>query len=449
MLASEVLEDGLYSDITVSAFGQSWKLHRIILVQSSFLNRLIHPTRNWIALITNHDPQLTFDGICLRDMYLFHDRDAFRKQDIHLDNVCQVLISSCFLELDNLQSFCTHFILEQLSSRRNIISFASQIDLMKPLPGCGPYGEEHRFRKNLKHVHQLLDNACLSALTYSLSKYYVNDQYFEDKLDSCSDLDEFKYATPEQFLGQLPLSWIRRMIGSNSLCVPSEFERYQLVKATRDIKTGQKQDKAKEPKGYISTMFQVLRKRSYDDLEEEPEDTTWDDIFESSVIYTFMNFKQLEQIKQEGIVEESRVLSSHWLQTELKNGESPDCLPPIRFSCKFENIFDQFKGSSVLPSESVVCAGTQYRLLLKKEDSVLKALLQRSKGTDPYQISYEIYCVDHRQSLTLEHLTNLLVPVTVCHQDGTGYAYGIDLVPIKSEMGVDEIWLTAVIKLHP
>lgn len=152
------------------------------------------------------------------------------------------------------------------------------------------------------------------------------------------------------------------------------------------------------------------------------------------------------------------------------SSEHPGHLHPFRFGFKFDNVSSYFKRSakpSVFASDSVTCAGVQYRLLLSLEqdsspqdgpsttsdsngvisasgEPSLRALLQKSKGRGP-PVSYSIYAYDHRMSLEHQTLSSFLEPITTCHADGEGYANAIPLSSMKSETG-DSIFLTIALE---
>ena len=159
-------------------------------------------------------------------------------------------------------------------------------------------------------------------------------------------------------------------------------------------------------------------------------------------------------------------LESYWKQAELLQGsnvsdmvESPDQQEslPFRFAVKFSSIisyFNKFPRPAMMTSESISCAGIQYRLLLSIEkerdegsdEIVLKALLQKSKGKGP-KLAYSIYMYDQRQPLTHSTLLTCLDPITKCDQEGEGYANEIRLQSkVKQESGKDCIWLTISMK---
>lgn len=92
---------------------------------------------------------------------------------------------------------------------------------------------------------------------------------------------------------------------------------------------------------------------------------TLSSIFETGIVYTYMTFPQLTKVKKDEIVPMNLALESFWLQTELGNDAQSVSLPPLRFSCKFENIRAYFEEDVVqMSSKPFECAGIQYRLLL-------------------------------------------------------------------------------------
>lgn len=219
---------------------------------------------------------------------------------------------------------------------------------------------------------------------------------------------------------------------------------------------------------YFSTLFDgMMQKKRKHPSEEEyetpaapllhrpikplpirtPSIQSWHDMFQTSINYTFMTFPQLESIKNDLIIPESKILQSYWLQTKLLT-QKHSMIPPFRFSRTFRNIAASFESGESLFSEPLACCGIQYRLLLSREGDVLKALLQKSKESST--ISYELYCVDHRSYMNNKQLLDLMVPVTKCDYTGAGHAYGIPLYPVKVEDGpvLDEICLVATISFQ-
>ncbi|KAJ3014336.1 hypothetical protein HKX48_005212 [Thoreauomyces humboldtii] len=237
-----------------------------------------------------------------------------------------------------------------------------------------------------------------------------------------------------------------------------------------------------------------------------PEDTVMAGIFQTAVVYTYMTFPQLEVVKKDGIVPDAVVLESFWMQAELMNGGAG--LPAggrgfgkFRFAVRFRDVAEYFqtcasggktqirevvdvetaggpsgsgstaaKKKKIMISESIVCAGLQYRVLLSLAEEeegdelaspspstdgrgsrpprsrpLLRALLQRNRLGEPKRsrgnvgaaaaaaavvnpsISYRI-CVfnpdDFASEARNEDWKRFVEPVTKCDFDGNGFVRG-------------------------
>jgi hypothetical protein len=515
-------QHGHFSDVVLSALEQSWKLHRVILLQSSFLCRLLldNKSKTHICLNSFADEYLDSDSfqvfyfykIALKDLYSFNLK--FRSSHITIDNVISVLSASCFLEMVDLAQYCSDFVMESLAGRKNVTILAVRIERLKPKAQnlYTPYGPDHQFWSLLSSYYKILNDSCLSSICYSLSRYYIeNDDYFDQEISNGSLVDEINYATPEEFLKSLPLYWIQRVISCDCLCLPREFDRYTLLKKTRllaekdhavtptrsvesaevspqtavdlpvvkvPIQAPVKVSTPIKALNYLNSFFfeSTAKKRKIDSSESSKEQTklqnvmpdkrlikqpkkklaskeiSWSEIFEKGIIYTYMTFSELETVKNDGQVNPHTVLSSYWLQAELSNTKAPDFLPSFRFACRFTKLTEFLSSSDKsLVSDSIFCAKVQYRVLLSKEGDAIKALLQRTRG-DGYKISYQIYCFDHRNELTKDHLYKLMTPVTACDKLGDGHCNEIEIGELRKQNNtavcLDEIWLVSVIKFH-
>ncbi|KAJ3387981.1 hypothetical protein HDU84_000372 [Entophlyctis sp. JEL0112] len=119
-------------------------------------------------------------------------------------------------------------------------------------------------------------------------------------------------------------------------------------------------------------------------------------IFETALVYTFMTFEQLERVKQDGVVSDSAVLNSFWMQAELinrfttpyKSGSSlindvakgiTDIGPvggTFRFTATFSGLRAFIQSSfatlekgekAIIASAVTKCAGIDYRVLISVE----------------------------------------------------------------------------------
>ncbi|XP_058076142.1 uncharacterized protein LOC131224789 [Magnolia sinica] len=109
----EGFNSGLFSDIVVHAMGSTYHLHRLILSRSSYFRNMLHgPWKEAGApVLTLHidDDNVNADAIAMALAYLYghhpklNDNNAFR-----------VLAAASFLDLQDLCSICTDFIISEL-----------------------------------------------------------------------------------------------------------------------------------------------------------------------------------------------------------------------------------------------------------------------------------------------------------------------------------------------
>jgi hypothetical protein len=451
-------DDGLYSDFVVFVRTTSYRLHKVILSQSPFLKKYLESD----SVVLDCEPVGL--QICLQDLY-YHPRDSIQNE-----NVFQVLDVACYLELQELAYFCYSFILDKLTKLESIHVFCSQLQQASP-------NISQKFKDKL---HQ----AVLGTLLYCCSLCSTEDHdHMEDTIYPPGP------KTPLcLFLAPLPLVWIEKIMKSDQLTIPCEFERYQLVKSilrlrqTRPVQVtvdSESEEEEEEKVEIKQTVVSGVAKKMYSlfdtwipkakkrKLEESDDETvsspvaeqriikplpnrptlpqTISNIYESGIIYTYMTFPQLGIVKKDEIVPLHLALESYWLQAELGTNEVGKNLPPFRFGYCFEKVSEFFKepSNTLMTSDSVVCAGIQYRLLLSRETEKdeIKALLQKSKGKGP-SVAYSIYAFDSRTILDKHQVIHLVKPVTTV-KNGEGFANPLPAVTFKTE--TDRIWLTCCV----
>ena len=522
--------------------------------------------------------------IALRDLYKVHS--VVTRVTVNITNAIYVLAAACFLELQDLADYCVRCIASLMSEPEVIETVAAQLDRLDPqndLP-IASYGGQHRYTVLLGRYHAKLTSFCLGRLC-SL----VAIRSFKSVEDATSSRMVPKMLL--DFLGNLPMKWIKRLIECDWLCVTCEFDRYLIAKeillnreqkdkpaptvvekpsekTTAAVESAHNAEQfdsidldddgtpsrdedsffeppivphssslfsynifssmlgsmsakkrridetpeaadgesvssetvvskrlVKQPKSRKSVLVSKKSKQQSnsapfdkDCMSSQSQAMLIKGIFESSIVYTYMTFPQLDIIKKDGIVPSGLVLESYWRQAELSNQVSgiqsdnfasaiPSALKaPFRFAARFDNLSEKFSGSNnafgdaasnpaTLYSNCVVCAGIQYRLLLtydstimgrdtvinldsdpkqttSDEDSVddtveqqngLRALLQRSCPSSSADktpaISYKIYAFDLRQqSSQLKKSNPFFEPVTICNASGEG---DVDLLPIN------------------
>jgi hypothetical protein len=452
-------DDGLYSDFVVFVRTTSYRLHKVILSQSPFLKKYLESD----SVVLDCEPVGL--QICLQDLY-YHPRASIQN-----DNVFQVLDVACYLELQELAYFCYTFILDKLTKLESIHVFCSQLQ----------QGGPNISQKYKEKLHQ----AVLGTLLYCCSLCSMDEpDRMEDRVYPPGPM------TPMcLFLAQLPLVWIERIVKSDLLTIPCEFERYQLVKSILrlrqsrpvqvTVESSSEEEEEEEKVEAKQTVVSGVAKKVYSlldnwipkakkrKLEESDDETvsspvseqriikplpnrptlpqTISSMYESGIVYTYMTFPQLGIVKKDEIVPLHLALESYWLQAELGTNEAGKNLPPFRFGCCFEKVSAFFKdpGNTLMTSDSVVCAGIQYRLLLAKDNDKdeIKALLQKSKGKGP-SVAYSIYAFDSRTNLDKHQVIHLVKPITTV-KNGEGFANPLPSVAFKTE--TDRIWLTCCV----
>ncbi|KAJ3415862.1 hypothetical protein HDV05_003926 [Chytridiales sp. JEL 0842] len=247
---------------------------------------------------------------------------------------------------------------------------------------------------------------------------------------------------------------------------------------------------------------------------EEQEDSVIMSIFQNSIIYTYMTFAQLEKVKADRIVPDSSVLQSFWMQAELTSrfaspnpaSRQPAILPtlrPFRFAAHFKDVRAFFNLDSpnaaaaprkMMVSESIKCAGVDYRVLLGLSDDenhsatsssstleqlgkppsgkardaedkstdddismrrlTLKAHLQRNRNSGANAgsaastaVSYSIYVFDVASfSEGGDRWKQFHKPLTACDFDGNGFVKGFPLPPAVKDKR-SNLWLIVNINL--
>ncbi|KAI9351139.1 hypothetical protein DFJ73DRAFT_831726 [Zopfochytrium polystomum] len=216
---------GLFSDIAVVFCNRTFKLHRVVVLQSPLFARIFLTASSspasssddsFFVLETGGDKRITVESIevVLHDLY----NTAHRVDLIKSTNAANVLAAACFLELDDLATYCSDFIL-RTSSAPTIMGYAEAVDVLRPPPRTvqSPYGGDHAYFALLRTHHTNLQSGILSYLCQTVNLALSLE--FKDGASKVNDL----FAT-------MPVSWLRRVMECNALCIANEFERYELLK---------------------------------------------------------------------------------------------------------------------------------------------------------------------------------------------------------------------------
>ncbi|KAJ3394322.1 hypothetical protein HDU80_010571 [Chytriomyces hyalinus] len=241
---------GLFADAQVQVGGRDFKLHRVVLLQSRLFASLLKESgansneslidgRTTIVLDTRNRPGLSATSleIVFRDLYT----TRLRSSQVHEKSVFHILAAACFLQTQDLISYCTRFILESVNPA-NIAFYASQMDSIVSCPmsaqaslqgESGIMGEFARLltavRKNLKPK---LESYLCQVVNVGLSEANAAESAVQKK-ESQSVNEAISYSSHQSIfmlLAACPISWFQTVVEADSLCIPDEFSRYLFLK---------------------------------------------------------------------------------------------------------------------------------------------------------------------------------------------------------------------------
>ncbi|KAI9491217.1 hypothetical protein BDB00DRAFT_512321 [Zychaea mexicana] len=184
------LIDGIGSDISVHvpAWGKVYNLHRIILDQNPYFSSLLQggfqeSSSDSVTLHFENNPFIT------KNSFYFVLAQLYGKlydPDIHADNVRQILATCSFFQLEHMAELCVQFISQTLDEN-NVIQYLTFAD---------------------EHIIFGCDRILNNVFTYL-----------------CRELYSLRLET----VAQLPVHWLKKIIESDALWVPSEYDRYKFV----------------------------------------------------------------------------------------------------------------------------------------------------------------------------------------------------------------------------
>ncbi|KAJ3174904.1 hypothetical protein HDU87_006570 [Geranomyces variabilis] len=241
---------GRFSDMIVIAHDHVYRLHRVVLMQSPFFRRLLLDENGAEVVVAEGSLGIEVGGdwrvvregmdISLRDLYM---PASHRNAQITPENVLAVLPAACFLELSNLAAHCVRTVLASLSAD-TAVDYATQLERLRLPPGRtapSPYGPKHAYAKLFGQcLDKLCDtvlgflcgviNAGLTAVDGAHVKQDLSDGPLANQAHAPQQADQHGATLADDLLSRLPLCWVRRVLESDLLCVPTEHERYELVK---------------------------------------------------------------------------------------------------------------------------------------------------------------------------------------------------------------------------
>lgn len=327
--------EGACSDISISAFGKTFALHRIILDRSPFFSMMFSGT--WKDSDSTA-MELKFDDVnispaalefCLSRLY-------GKAGTLENANCLSVLATAAYLDMSDLQEQCTNWLLRNLDTG-NICS------VVKFVTGQSTYG-----------IHSDRLREASRALLY------------RDGYD----------MTPEQ-LAEIPADLLAEIISSDAFFCPSEMDRYNfLVELVRHRKAQTEdveilQDVLKHDLHYMHMSHAELKKIRIDGLVDETilHKALWNQIELKEEIEDAANpvlgITQAEETEHVVPFDDTcyigdPLLSPPVVATHL--GEPAYSLyPPFRFSAEFERIGD-LKEDTRVYSHTVFYAGSYWNI---------------------------------------------------------------------------------------
>nr|KAJ3422832.1 hypothetical protein HK105_006128 [Polyrhizophydium stewartii] len=234
---------GRFSDVTVVCLGQTFKLHKIILMQSPFFRSLLvsRTTTSTITLRTEGDPRITAAGleIAIRDLYNLH-ASTNRRLALVYQNAMSVLCAACFLELQDLADHCVRQIAAIMAPPNRIGRLAFQLDSLDPNNSLelASYGPQHQYATLLSRYHAEISTFCMGSLCRIVAMHNIDGFDARQSASRAAEHGETQsdgatangMASLIAFLETLPVSWVKRLLECDWLCVRSEFDRYLIAK---------------------------------------------------------------------------------------------------------------------------------------------------------------------------------------------------------------------------
>lgn len=356
---------GIGSDIAIKAFDKTYRLHRLILTQSSLFESMFQgPWKERsqdVVEMRFDDPNITQEGfeIAIARLYgVWTEEDDYGRkkgkvtagedtssdsQDSTVEdytiitfmstkNVLSVLATGAYLGMDSLCEQCTVFICRTLSTH-----FISKFIQFTHNNSYHPWSDT-------------ISNACHT---------YLCRNGFNDPRMKCRQVFE-----------RLPAPWLLSVLGSDAFWVPNEWERYRLCR-------------------------QIVHNRRKIDMDSDDE-AVYETLFSTKINYMHMTFEQMQLILCDvdpvtgySFAPPEVIHEALWQQVELR--------ALIEQSAKEDNVLDitaelpstwkqQGKDYDLVPSQDRIITGDSH---IAKDSSAPVPVGQRHALHAPFRFSVE------------------------------------------------------------
>ncbi|KAF9148862.1 hypothetical protein BG015_009392 [Linnemannia schmuckeri] len=350
-LALHGLVHGAGSDILLVAFGKTYRLHRLVLMQATFFENMLQgpwqENNKDTVDMTFDDPNITQEGFDIAIGRLYgiwaverEDEGVAEDREYELDIGAGEVDEQVDMDAIHSPSYSELAVPPSILSPRNVLSVlavAAYLGIESLCEQCADFA-----------IKTLRTDHLLPYIEFShQSDYYP----WSDKIiEAChSYLCRNGFEDPKmvclQVFEQLPLDWLIKVVGSDAFWVPSEWERYEFCRQivhrrraissiVRSLPSG---DNSSSPAGTRSgssggaesataggadRLVPNTKEQEYEDQDE----MAYEALFSSGIIYMHMSFEQLQCIQRDidpisglRFVRSSVIQEALWHQIEFRN----------------------------------------------------------------------------------------------------------------------------------
>ncbi|KAF9936851.1 hypothetical protein BGZ67_001920 [Mortierella alpina] len=295
-LAVQGLFMGSGSDIRVRAFGTTYRLHRLILTQSAFFERMLNGPWKEHSLdqvdLQFDDANITQESfeIAIRRLYgvwtdetegaggdrVSRGHEAIGRTALTSANVMAVLASATYLGLDSLCDQCTDYAIRTLSTQ-HVAEYVQ-------------FSHHHNYHPWSSKIAQ----ACHAFLCR---------HGFEDPTMRCLHVFE-----------RIPVEWLPTVIASHAFWVPSEWDRYMFCRQV-----------VRRRRARICQLRGDLSNGSSNHTSNHTDEEVYQQLFTTGIVYMHMTFEQLRAIMDDRdpstglpFIEPRILQQALWQQVELR-----------------------------------------------------------------------------------------------------------------------------------